>query len=63
VTLQQALVSVWRQALVEHAAEVELGGKSFVVRRTPRKNLRQVDFDFEGQPMRGLEQNPQTASR
>jgi len=42
---------------------VELGGKTFAVRETPRKRLREVDFVFEGQRMRGLQQNPKTESR
>jgi hypothetical protein len=33
------------------------------VRRTTRSRLREVEFDFEGHKLRGLEQNPQTASR
>ena len=57
------MVKVWLQALVEGAAEVELDGKTFPVRETPRKRLREVDFVFEGQPLRGLEQNPKTESR
>lgn len=61
--LQEALVSVWRQSLLEGRQEVKLGSRSFPVRLTPRKNLRQVDFSFDGEPLRGLEQNPQTASR
>jgi len=48
---------------VEGAAEVELDGKTFTVRETPRKRLREVDFVFDGQPLRGLEQNPKTESR
>jgi len=74
MTLEEAMVKVWRQALVEGAAEVELNGKTFAVRETPRKRLREVDFEFEGQPsrrtirdtkivLRGLEQNPKTESR
>jgi len=63
MTLEEAMVKVWREALVERAAEVELGGKTFAVRETPRKRLREVDFVFEGQPLRGLEQNPKTESR
>lgn len=61
--LQEALVSVWRQSLVEGRQEVALGSRSFPVRLTPRKQLRQVDFSFDGEALRGLEQNPQTASR
>jgi hypothetical protein len=77
MTLEEAMVKVWRQALVEGAAEVELNRKTFAVRETPRKRLREVDFEFEGQPsrktirdirdtkivLRGLEQNPKTESR
>lgn len=63
MTLEEALVAVWRQALVDGAAEVELAGRKFAVMDTPRKHLRQVDFEFEGQPLRGLEQNPKTESR
>jgi len=63
MTLEEALVEVWRQALVEGAGNVELEGQKFPVRETPRKRLREVDFVFEGQPLRGLEQNPKTESR
>jgi hypothetical protein len=63
MTLEEAMVEVWRQALAAGAAEVELGGEKFRVRETPRKGLREVDFVFEGQPLRGLEQNPNTESR
>ena len=55
--------SVWRQALEENLNLVEVGGRRFSVRRTQRKRLRQVDFEFEGQALRGLEQNPETRSR
>jgi hypothetical protein len=61
--LAEALVAVWRQAMVENAKVVQLDGKSYPVRRTPRRNLRQVDFTFDGQAIRGLEQNPETQSR
>ena len=63
MTWDEAMVKVWRRALVEGAAEVELDGKTFAVRETPRKRLREVDFEFDGQPLRGLEQNPKTESR
>jgi len=63
LTLGEALVKVWRQALIDGAAEVELNGETFRVRETPRKRLREVDFVFEGQALRGLEQNPKTESR
>jgi hypothetical protein len=61
--LEQALKSVWSLALVERAQAVMLDGKSYSVRRTPRRGLAQVDFSFEGREIRGLEQNPETKSR
>ena len=60
---EEALVAVWRQALVENAKVVELEGRTFPVRRTAKRRLRQVDFTFQGQELRGLEQNPETKSR
>lgn len=62
-TFEQTLIEVWRQALVENAKTVKLGTDSFPVRRTQKRGLRQVDFAFEGNDLRGLEQNPQTKSR
>jgi hypothetical protein len=58
-----ALASVWRQVLVLDAPEVTLGAARYFVRRTPRSKLRQVDFTFDGQALRGLEQNQRTNSR
>ncbi len=48
MTLEEALVTVWRAALVENSREVELNGQSFSVRTTPKKRLREVDFVFDG---------------
>jgi hypothetical protein len=62
-SFEQTLVEVWRQALVENADVVELSGKRYPVRITPLKGLRQVDFVFDGNDIRGLEQNPDTKSR
>jgi len=62
-SLEQTLVEVWRQVLVENAKAVKLGGESYAVHRTPKRGLRQVDFTFDGQEIRGLEQNPETKSR
>src|ERR1700739_4327288 len=63
LSFEQALIDVWRQALVDDAKTVKLGTDSFPVRSTPKSGLRQVDFVFEGKEIRGLEQNPQTKSR
>jgi hypothetical protein len=60
---EHTLIEVWRQALVENAKVVELGSERYPVRRTPKRGLRQVDFIFEGEEIRGLEQNPDTKSR
>src|SRR6059058_416337 len=62
-SLEETLISVWQQALIENARSVRLENRSFPVRRTSRSRLREVDFQFEEHELRGLEQNPKTASR
>jgi hypothetical protein len=42
---------------------VELGTGRYPVRLTPKRHLREVDFVFDGNTIRGLEQNPDTKSR
>ena len=61
-SFEQTLIEVWRQALVDNATVVELDGGLYPVRRTPKRGLRQVDFVFDGNEVRGLEQNPDTRS-
>jgi hypothetical protein len=63
LTLDETLIEVWRQTMVANAKTVELGGETFPVIRTPKRRLRQVDFQFEGRGIRGLEQNPEAKSR
>jgi hypothetical protein len=63
LSFEETLTEVWRQALVENAKAVKVGGESYSIRRTPKRGLRQVDFIFDGQEIRGLEQNPETKSR
>ena len=63
LSFEQAVIEVWRQALVEDAKTVELRSELYPVRRTPKRGLLQVDFVFEGDEIRGLEQNPATKSR
>jgi hypothetical protein len=63
ISFEQALTEVWRQALVESADVVVLGAERYPVRQTPKSHLRQVDFVFVGNNIRGLEQNPATKSR
>jgi hypothetical protein len=59
---EQTLIEVWRQSLVENATVVELGTERYPVRHIPKRGLRQVDFVFDGNEIRGLEQNPDTRS-
>jgi hypothetical protein len=61
-SFEGTLIEVWRQTLVENATAVELDGSRYAVRRTPKRGLRQVDFIFDGNEVRGLEQNPDTRS-
>ncbi len=61
--LDEALLSVWRQVLVERKKRVVVGDDSYPVLSTAKRKLAQVDFEFAGQRIRGLEQNPATASR
>jgi hypothetical protein len=62
MSLADTLLAVWRQALAENADDVKLNGRHFPVRRTPKKLLRQVDFYFGDEAVRGLEQNSRTSS-
>jgi hypothetical protein len=59
----EAMLAVWKQALVEGKTQVTVGGKTFPVRRTPRRHLLEIDFEAAGKALRGLEQNPETKSR
>ena|ERR1700720_3197784 len=61
--LDEALLSIWQQALVERKKRVRLGDDSYPVHHTAKSKLAQVDFEFTGQSIRGLEQNPATTSR
>lgn len=63
ISFEQALIEVWRQVLVENTEVVILGTDRYTVRLTPKRRLRQVDFTFDGNNIRGLEQNPETKSR
>jgi hypothetical protein len=63
ISFEQALIDVWRQVLVENAKVVVLETERYPVRLTPRRHLLEVDFNFDGNEIRGLEQNPETKSR
>jgi len=62
-TIDDAFLSVWRQALVEQKKIISIGDATFSVRRTTKQRLAQVDFELDGVEFRALEQNPQTKSR
>jgi hypothetical protein len=57
-SLDDTLISVWRQAMIENADAVTLGTESYPVTNSRAKRLRQVAFDFEGNTIMGIEQNP-----
>jgi hypothetical protein len=61
-TFEEALLSVWRQVLVDNFAVV-CPRHAWLVKRTARRRLRQIDFQFDGENIRGLEQNPDKRSR
>ena len=63
ISFEETLIDVWRQVLVENAYMVVLGKEHYQVRLTPKRRLREVDFVFDGNEIRGLEQNPETKSR
>jgi hypothetical protein len=63
MVLEEALISVWRQVFEENAKAVTLEDETYPVRRTSRSRLREVDFQFGGRALRGLEQNAHTNSR
>ena len=63
LSFEETLIDVRRQALLENAKTVKVGGESYPVHRTPKRGLRQVDFTFDRTEIRGLEQNPETKSR
>ena len=63
MTLEDALISVWRQVVTEGKARVELEGKFYRVTHSPAKKLRIVEFEHGTQRILGIVQNPQSASR
>jgi hypothetical protein len=63
MSLEDALATVWRQALVENRTTVSLEEENFPVRSTAKRRLKQIDFRFGQRNLGGLEQNPDTKSR
>ena len=63
MTLGEALISAWRQALGERRDEIELEGQTYRVTVLKSKGLLMVEFKFGQHAFVGIEQNPKTASR
>ena len=63
ISFEETLIDVWRQVLVENVDVVLLGTKRYPVRLNAKRRLREVDFVFDGNEIRGIEQNPGTKSR
>lgn len=62
-SLDNVLVGVWQKALAESPDVVKLGLERYLVTRSKAKLLRQVVFDYDGNSIVGIEQNPKTKSR
>ena len=56
-SFEQALIDVWRQALIEGPKVIALGTGRSVIRQTPKHHLWEVDFVFDGRT-RNLEAPP-----
>jgi predicted metal-dependent phosphoesterase TrpH len=63
MSLEDELVSVWRQVMAEGAKAITVGDVRYPVRRTSRSKLREVDVKIDGRTLRAVEQNPETNSR
>ncbi len=63
MTLGEALISVWRQALADGRAAIELEAETYAVTVLRAKKLRLVEFSFGSYRIVGIEQNPKTSSR
>ena len=63
MTLGDALISAWQQALSEVRDNIELDGRTYRVTVLRSKGLRMVEFEYGPHAIVGIEQNPKTASR
>jgi hypothetical protein len=62
LSFDETLIEVWRQVLVDDAKEVILGAEKYTV-CTTSNNLREVQFEFAGKYIRGLEERREAKSR
>ncbi len=63
MNFEDALIGVWRQALVDNTDIVKLDAENYPVTMSKTNGLRQVAFVFDGKTIMGIEQNPKTKSR
>ncbi len=63
MTLGEAMMSAWQQALGDRRDEIELDGQTYRVTVLRSKGLRMVEFEFGPHMIAGIEQNPKTESR
>jgi hypothetical protein len=63
MSFEETLVEVWQQVFAEGAKAIVFGTERYPILRASKRSLRQIDFKFDGQEIRGLEQNPDTKSR
>ena len=52
-SFKDILTEVWRQAFAENAKAIVLDGERYPILRTSKRKLRQVDFKFDEQQIRG----------
>jgi hypothetical protein len=62
-SFDEVLKAVWRQTLAGNSDVVKLGAERYPVTASKVKGLRQVVFEFDGNTIIGIEQNPKTKSR
>jgi hypothetical protein len=60
--LSNVLLDVWSQVLLHDSNVVKLGSARYPVSTSKKKRLRQVEFNFNGRTIIGIQQNPDTKS-
>jgi hypothetical protein len=50
ISLEDALLTFFWQSLIENQKKVTLEDKTFPVRSTAKRKLKQIDFQFDGRP-------------
>ena len=63
MTLQNTLISVWRQILVDGRSQIVLGRQTYPIGFTRAKRLRTVAFPYGRRRLFGIEQNSGAHSR